>query len=73
MLHELDGVDRVFKVLNSKVAEEMEIVENHLITLTSAYHFHLIMLFFKSAKVVTVLTHDLPVLWAPCGLGGGVE
>jgi len=73
MLHELDGVDRVFKVLNSKVAEEMEIVENHLITLTSVYHFHLIVLFFKSAKVVTVLTHDLPVLWAPCGLGGGVE
>jgi len=30
----------VLKVLNGKVAEEMEIVENHLIALTSSYYFY---------------------------------
>jgi len=51
----------VLKVLNSKVAEEMDIVENHLSSLTSMYYF-LQNSGRKLQKMTATLIHDHSVL-----------
>jgi len=45
MMQKLNCFVHVLKVLNGKVAEEMGIVENHLIALTSVYYFYSVGLF----------------------------